>query len=104
MSYKQAIFSLIDVSGSMRYAYSTKYSNSKIESLIETIRNVIFSDNILGSEKDIDFYSLIFGTSKIQNWLNALELFDILKENQNIIENIKSDPKYKCYYPQKKNN
>ena len=102
MSYKQAIFSLIDVSGSMRYAYSKKYSNSKIESLIDTIRNVIFSDNILGSEKDIDFYSLIFGTSKIQNWLNALELFDTLKENQNIIENIKSDPKYKCDNPQKK--
>lgn len=83
---KQAIFSLIDVSVSMRSAYSSKYSNSKIDSLFETIRNIIFTDNILGSEKDIDFYSLIFGTSIIQNWLNALELFDILKENQILLK------------------
>ena len=90
---KQAIFSLIDVSVSMRSAYSSKYSNSKIDSLFETIRNIIFTDNILGSEKDIDFYSLIFGTSIIQNWLKALKLFDFLKENQNFIKNIKSEPK-----------
>ena len=83
---KQAIFSLIDVSVSMRSAYSSKNSNSKIDSLFETIRNIIFTDNILGSEKDIDFYSLIFGTSIIQNWLNALELFDILKENQILLK------------------
>ena len=47
MSYnKQAIFSLIDVSVSMRSAYSSKNSNSKIGSLFETICNIIFSDNI----------------------------------------------------------
>ena len=47
MSYnKQAIFSLIDVSDSMWFAYSSKYSNSKIGSLFETICNIIFSDNI----------------------------------------------------------
>jgi hypothetical protein len=112
---KQAIFSLIDVSGSMEDAYSKNYSNSKIESLTETIRNIIFSKNLLGSEKDIDFYSLIFGASKYNDWLNALELLNIAIENinsqnfdfenfnsQNVdIENIKSDPKYYCSNPKK---
>ena len=42
---------------------------------------------------------MIFGTSIIQNWLKALKLFDFLKENQNFIKNIKSDPKYKCENP-----
>ena len=108
---KQAIFSLIDVSGSMKSAYSKNYSNSKIESLTETIRNIIFSKNLLGSEKDIDFYSLIFGASKYNDWLNALELLNIAIENngfQNFdninsqkfdIETIKSDPKYDCSNP-----
>ena len=108
---KQAIFSLIDVSGSMEDAYSKNYSNSKIESLTETIRNIIFSKNLLGSEKDIDFYSLIFGASKYNDWLNALELLNIAIENngfQNFdninsqkfdIETIKSDPKYDCSNP-----
>ena len=108
---KQAIFSLIDVSGSMKSAYSKNYSNSKIESLTETIRNIIFSKNLLGSEKDIDFYSLIFGASKYNDWLNALELLNIAIENNGFqnFENInsqnfdfvtiKSDPKYDCSNP-----
>ena len=100
---KQAIFSLIDVSGSMEDAYSKNYSNSKIESLTETIRNIIFSENLLGSEKDIDFYSLIFGASKLNDWLNALVLLNIAINNNDFkyfdIENVKSDPKYYCYNP-----
>ena len=100
---KQAIFSLIDVSGSMEDAYSKNYSNSKIESLTETIRNIIFSKNLLGSEKDIDFYSLIFGASKYNDWLNALELLNIAIENINSqnfdFVTIKSDPKYDCSNP-----
>jgi len=102
---KQAIFSLIDVSGSMEDAYSKNYSNSKIESLTETIRNIIFSENLLGSEKDIDFYSLIFGASKLNDWLNALVLLNIAIDNNDFkyfdIENVKSDPKYYCYNPKK---
>ena len=102
---KQAIFSLIDVSGSMEDAYSKNYSNSKIESLTETIRNIIFSENLLGSEKDIDFYSLIFGASKLNDWLNALVLLNIAINNNDFkyfdIENVKSDPKYYCYNPKK---
>ena len=89
---KQAIFSLIDVSGSMEDAYSKNYSNSKIESLTETIRNIIFSENLLGSEKDIDFYSLIFGASKLNDWLNALVLLNIA------IDNIVANP----FQPRKK--
>ena len=75
---KSSIFCLIDCSGSMKDAYSRRYSNSKIESLTETIKNIVYSENLIGSEEDINFFALIFGTKKYQNWLNVLKLFDIL--------------------------
>ena len=40
----------------MKDTYSKNYSNSKIESLTETIRNIIFSENLLGSKKEIGIY------------------------------------------------
>ena len=63
---KSSIFCLIDVSGSMRDAYSKDFSNAKIDSLTETIKNIVYSGNILGSEENIDFFGLFFGTTKFQ--------------------------------------
>lgn len=107
MSNKSSIFCLIDVSGSMAGAYSKDFSTSKIDSLTETIKNIVYSENILGSEEYIDFFALIFGTIKFQNWLNALEIFDYFLKNYNSdkkfdIDRIISDKKYECNNPEKK--
>ena len=104
MSNKSSIFCLIDVSGSMSGAYSKDFSTSKIDSLTETIKNIIYSENILGSEEYIDFFLLIFGTTKFQDWLNALKIFDYFMNNYNSnkIDKIISDKKYKYDNPEKK--
>ena len=106
---KHLIFCLIDVSGSMKNAYSKNYSNLKIESLYDTINNIIFSEHLLGSEKDIDFYALMFGTTFKQNWLNILEIYNIvdkiqkkINEEDYDINKIKFDKKYEIDNPKKK--
>ena len=97
---KSSIFCLIDVSGSMKGAYSKDFSTSKIDSLTETIKNVVYSENILGSEENIYLFALIFGTREFQDWLNALEIFDYFNSKKDInninIEEIISDKKYEC--------
>ena len=94
---KSSIFCLIDVSGSMKGAYSKDFSTSKIDSLTETIKNVVYSENILGSEENIYLFALIFGTREFQDWLNALEIFDYFNSKKGInIEEIISDKKYEC--------
>lgn len=105
---KSSIFCLIDVSGSMSGAYSRDFSNSKIESLTETIKNIVYSENLLGSEQDIYLFSLIFGTTKYNNWLNILEIFSLLKNGVlNIdkdidVDKIIHDKKYDCNNPEGK--
>ena len=37
----------------MKGAYSKDFSTSNIDSLTETIKNVVYSENILGSEENI---------------------------------------------------
>ena len=101
---KSSIFCLIDVSGSMEGAYSRDFSNSKIESLTETIKNIVYSENLLGSEKDIYLFSLIFGTTKYNDWLNILEIFSLLKSGDLNIgvdeDEIIHDKKYDCNNPE----
>ena len=105
---KSSIFCLIDVSGSMSGAYSRDFSNSKIESLTETIKNIVYSENLLGSEQDIYLFSLIFGTTKYNDWLNILEIFSLLKNGVlNIdkdidVDKIIHDKKYDCNNPEGK--
>ena len=105
---KSSIFCLIDVSGSMLGAYSRDFSNSKIESLTETLRNIVYSENLLGSEKDIYLFSLIFGTTKCNHWLNILEIFSLLKSgtfnfDENVdVDKIIYDKKYDCNDPERK--
>ena len=100
---KSSIFCLIDVSGSMEGAYSKDFSTSKIDSLTETIKNVVYSENILGSEENIDFFALIFGTTEFQDWLNALEIFAYFLKNCNFnIDEIVSNKKYEYDKPEKK--
>ena len=92
----------------MKNAYSKNSSNSKIESLYNTISNIIFSEYLLGSEQDIDFYALMFGTTFKQKWLNILEIFNILdkiminiNEEDYDINKIKFDKKYEIDNPKK---
>ena len=105
---KHLIFCLIDVSGSMKNAYSKNSSNSKIESLYNTIRNIIFSEYLFGWEQDIDFYALMFGTTFKQKWLNILEIYNILdkimikiNEEDYDINKINFDKKYEIDNPKK---
>ena len=92
----------------MKNAYSKNSSNSKIESLYNTISNIIFSEYLLGSEQDIDFYALMFGTTFKQKWLNILEIYNILdkiminiNEEDYDINKIKFDKKYEIDNPKK---
>ena len=92
----------------MENAYSINSSNSKIESLYDTIRNIIFSEHLLGSEQDIDFYALMFGTTFKQDWLNILEVYNIVDKIKNtineedyVINKIKFDKKYEIDNPKR---
>ena len=102
---KSSIFCLIDVSGSMEGAYSRDFSNSKIGSLMGTFNNIVYSENLLGSEMDIFFFSLIFGTIKFNKWLNVLAIFDFLLKYGNLnidIDKIIYDKEYFYINPEKK--
>ena len=39
---------------------------------METIKNIVYSENLLGSEEDIDFFSLIFGNYKIEQSVKCI--------------------------------
>ena len=52
---KSSIFCLIDVSGSMKGAYAKDFSNSKIESLTETLE-ISFIQKICLVQKRISIY------------------------------------------------
>ena len=63
---------------------------------------------MLGSEKDIYLFSLIFGTTKYNDWLNILEIFSLLKSGTLKIykdldeDKIICDKKYDCKDPERK--
>ena len=67
---------------------------------METIKNIVYSENLLGSEEDIDFFSLIFRITKLNNRLNVLEIFNFLlhKDKEKVI----SEKKYYCVNPENK--
>ena len=67
---------------------------------METIKNIVYSENLLGSEEDIDFFSSIFGITKLNNRLNELEIFNFLlnKDKEKVI----SEKKYYCVNPENK--
>ena len=67
---------------------------------METIKNIVYSENLLGSEEDIDFFSLIFRITKLNNRLNELEIFNFLLNKD--IEKVISEKKYYCVNPENK--
>ena len=67
---------------------------------METIKNIVYSENLLGSEEDIDFFSLIFRITKLNNRLNVLEIFNFLLNKD--IEKVISEKKYYCVNPENK--
>ena len=67
---------------------------------METIKNIVYSENLLGSEEDIDFFSSIFGITKLNNRLNELEIFNFLLNKD--IEKVISEKKYYCVNPENK--